>query len=197
MKKELNVTQYQEGIFDICDFLVSDLIKFLKDEGRYKFRMLDYMRTVTEEFSKAHKIQTDEDISIYGRVLYIANRAVMKEFQRLRIKRLTPADAVICIILKLLGVSESLEGGENRFLSEQTKIKEVLQKLHENIRNKAKSDHLWKIENSIKDALAAHRWGTLSLDELDLYSIEHPKEKEPEIQKQKENWGTGGKEIVF
>ena len=79
MKKEINVTQYQEGIFDICEFLVIDLIQFLKEEGRYKFRMIDYMKSVTNSFLKAHKLQTEEDINIYGRVLYVLNRSIEKK----------------------------------------------------------------------------------------------------------------------
>ena len=58
MKREINTTQYKEGIFDICDFLVCELISFLKDEGRYKFRMIDYMNTIEEQYDIANKKQT-------------------------------------------------------------------------------------------------------------------------------------------
>lgn len=197
MKKEINVTQYQEGIFDVCDFLVSDLIEFLKEENRYKFRMIDYMKSITDEFSKAHENQTEEDINIYGRVLYVVNRSIIREFQRLRTKRLTPADALICIILKLITVSESLEGGENRFKEEQDKVKEVISKLHENIRNKSKFDKLWKIDNTIRDSVSIGRWGTLSLDQFDIYHVEHPIERTPELEGEKSNWGTTGKEVTL
>ena len=200
MKKEINVTQYQEGIFDICEFLVIDLIQFLKEEGRYKFRMIDYMKSVTNSFLKAHKLQTEEDINIYGRVLYVLNRSIEKEYKRLRIKRLSPADSLICIILKLINTSETLEGGENRFNGEQQKIKEIFQRFHDNIRNKAKNDHLWKIENTIRESVEISKWGTLSLDELDIYGIEHPAEnKTQELIGEKDTWTekTGGKEVSF
>ena len=200
MKKEINVTQYQEGIFDICEFLVVDLIQFLKEEGRYKFRMIDYMKSVTNSFLKAHKLQTEEDINIYGRVLYVLNRSIEKEYKRLRIKRLSPADSLICIILKLINTSETLEGGENRFNGEQQKIKEIFQKFHDNIRNKAKNDHLWKIENTIREAVEISKWGTLSLDELDIHGIEHPAEnKTQELIGEKDTWTekTEGKEVSF
>ena len=98
MKKEINVTQYQEGIFDICDFLVVELTQFLKDEGRYKYRMIEYIKSIKDQFSKTYKSQTEEDINIYGRVLYVINRSIIKDYQRLRQKRLTPADSLICII---------------------------------------------------------------------------------------------------
>ena len=174
MKKEINVTQYQEGIFDICESLVIDLIDFLKEEGRYKFRMIDNMNLIMNIFRGYHEIQTEEDVNIYGRVLYVLNRSLMKEYQRLRVKRLTPADSLICIILKLLNLSESLENGENRFKEGQDKIKELIQKFYDNIRNRAKNDHLWKIENSVRDAVEQKKWGTLCLEDFGFYRVEHP-----------------------
>lgn len=200
MKKEINITQYQEGILDICDFLVVELTEFLKDEGRYKYRMLDYIKSIQDEFDKINKNITKEDINIYGRVLYVLNRSIIRDYQRLRMKRLSPADSTLCIMLKLINVSESLEGGENRFIKEQSKIKEVTQKLYDNIRNKAKYDHLWKIENSIRDSVKINKWGTLSLDEFDLYHVEHPEEnpKTQEVIGEKNTWGSSnGKEVNF
>lgn len=200
MKKEINITQYQEGILDICDFLVVELTEFLKDEGRYKYRMLDYIKSIRDEFDKTNKNITEEDINIYGRVLYVLNRSIIRDYQRLRMKRLSPADSVLCIMLKLIDVSESLEGGENRFIKEQSKIKEVIQKLYDNIRNKAKYDHLWKIENSIRDSVKINKWGTLSLGEFDLYHVEHPEEnpKTQEVIGEKNTWGSSnGKEVNF
>ena len=200
MKKEINITQYQEGILDICDFLVVELTEFLKDEGRYKYRMLDYIKSIRDEFDKTNKNITEEDINIYGRVLYVLNRSIIRDYQRLRMKRLSPADSVLCIMMKLIDVSESLEGGENRFIKEQSKIKKVIQKLYDNIRNKAKYDHLWKIENSIRDSVKINKWGTLSLDEFDLYHVEHPEEnpKTQEVIGEKNTWGSSnGKEVNF
>lgn len=200
MKKEINITQYQEGILDICDFLVVELTEFLKDEGRYKYRMLDYIKSIRDEFDKTNKKITEKDINIYGRVLYVLNRPITRDYQRLRMKRLSPADSVLCIMLKLINVSESLEGGENRFTKEQSRIKEVIQKLYDNIRNKAKYDHLWKIENSIRDSVKINKWGTLSLDEFDLYHVEHPEEnpKTQDVIGEKNTWGSSsGKEVNF
>jgi hypothetical protein len=200
MKKEINITQYQEGILDICDFLVVELTEFLKDEGRYKYRMLDYIKSIRDEFNKTNKKVTEKDINIYGRVLYVLNRSITRDYQRLRMKRLSPADSVLCIMLKLINVSESLEGGENRFTKEQSRIKEVIQKLYDNIRNKAKYDHLWKIENSIRDSVKINKWGTLSLDEFDLYHVEHPEEnpKTQDVIGEKNTWGSSsGKEVNF
>ena len=158
------------------------------------------MKSVTNSFLKAHKLQTEEDINIYGRVLYVLNRSIEKEYKRLRIKRLSPADSLICIILKLINTSETLEGGENRFKGEQQKIKEIFQRFHDNIRNKAKNDHLWKIENTIREAVEISKWGTLSLDELDIYGIEHPAEnKTQELIGEKDTWTekAEGKEVSF
>ena len=197
MKREINTTQYQEGIFDICDFLVCELISFLKDEGRYKFRMIDYMNTIEEQYDIANRKQTEEDVNIYGRVLYVLNRSITKEYIRLRTKRLSPADSLICIILKLFNVSETLDG-ENKFISEQTKVKEIIQKLYDNIRNRSKKDHLWRIENTIRDSVSINKWGTLSLDEFDLYHVENPVEKEQEVVGEKNSWTkTTEKEILL
>ncbi len=199
MEKELNITQYQEGIFDICEFLIVELTEFLKEEGRYKYRMLDYIKSIRDEFNKAHKVETEEDINIYGRVLYVINQSIIKDYQRLRIRRLSPADSVLCIILKLINVSESLEG-ENRFTEEQANVKKIIQKLYDNIRNKSKYDHLWKIENTIRESVERKKWGTLSLDDFSLRKIEHPEEnpRTQDVIGEKNTWGSSsGKEVSF
>lgn len=200
MNKEINSTQYQEGILDICDFLVVELTEFLKDEGRYKYRMLDYIKSIKDKFDITHISITEDDINIYGRVLYVLKKSIIQDYKRLRIRRLSPADSVLCILLKLINVSESIEGGQNRYIKEQEEIKKVIQKLYDNIRNKAKYDHLKRIEESIRTSVEIKKWGTLSLDELSLYSIEHPEknQKSRELIGEKNTWGSSnGKEVNF
>lgn len=199
MNKEINSTQYQEGILDVCDFLVVELTEFLKDEGRYKYRMLDYIKSIKDEFDITHASMTEDDTNIYGRVLYVLKKSIIQDYKRLRIRRLSPADSVLCIILKLINVSESIEG-QNRYTKEQGEIKKVIQKLYDNIRNKAKYDHLKRIEESIKTSIETKKWGTLSLDELNLYNIEHPdkNQKSRELVGEKNTWGSSnGKEVNF
>ena len=191
MKKEINVTQYQEGIFDVCDFLVTELISFLKEEGRYKFRMITYMKACSKTFDKIRQASLEE-INIYGRVLYVLSRAISKDYLRLRQKRLTPADATICIILKLIETSESLEGGNNRYLESQEELKSILSPIYDNIKNRAKRDHLWKTVNSIRDSVKSSKYGALSLDSFSLREIENPTPKEQEITGEKEGWSVEG-----
>ena len=200
MEKHISTTQYQEGLFNISQYLVSSLISFLKDEGRYKFRMIDYIKSIQYDFETASIVITPEDLNIYGRVLYNLKKAIPQDYKRLRTRNLSPADSVICLIKKLYDVSESLEG-ENRFKAEQSRIGGYIKMFFENMKSRVKLDPLWITEKTILDSVKNQKWGTLCLKELDLYHLEHPEYK-PKIQEILEEKTTldlsgEGKEVSF
>lgn len=179
--------EYKLGILDVCDSLVTDMIKFLKEEGRYKYRMIGYVKEITKFFESFYDNQTDEDIENYERILYQLSKSIKIDYSRLRVRKLSPADSVICIILKLLGfMSEEMVG----------EVRSLFQKFHDNIKNRAKNDKLSRIEDSVSRSLEDLTLGKLKLSDIDLYSVEHPKPKVYEGDGELHEWGkTDGKEI--
>lgn len=181
------LTKYQNGVIDICDSLVTDLLKFLKDEGRYKYRMIRYMKEITDSFENIYDNQTDEDIDTYERILYLMRKSIEIDYHRLRIRKLSPADSVICIITKLLS-----------FLPEEIlpNVRGLFQGFYENIKNKAKLDKLVRTETTLKEAIKNEELGKRKASDIGLYQIEHPEPKTHEITGESQTWGrTSGKEI--
>lgn len=181
----ITIEQYQCGIIDICDSLVTDLLKFLKDEGRYKFRMIGYMKKITDYFESFYDIQTDEEIETYERILYLIHKSINHDYRRLRVRKLSPADSVICIINKLL---EYIPGAEEP--------KSIFQMFFDNIKNKGKLDKLTKTDTFLKEAMEEGKIGKLRLSDINLYSLEHPTPRTQEIIGESNEWGNvSGKEI--
>lgn len=191
IKREITQEQYLDGVFDICDSLVTDLLKFLKDEGRYKYRMIGYMRSITDSFEKNYDTQTDEDIEVYERILYLLHKSIYIDYRRLRLRRLSPADSVICLILKLISISEEYQEKQNF-----PGLKEIFQGFHENIKNRGKLDKLVKTETTLRQAIEEKSLGKLRMSDLNLYLLEHPQPKSQKIIGEQHEWGeTEGKEI--
>ena len=173
-----------KGIIDICDSLVTDLIKFLKDEGRYKYRMIGYMKKISDTFESLYDTQEDEDIEVYERILYLMHKSIHHDYKRLRSRKLSPADSVICILRKLL---------EN--VPEFSEVKEIIQGFYDNIKNRAKLDKLTKIGVSLEE-VEGGSIGKLRLPDINLYSIEHPSPRSQELIGESQEWGkTDGREI--
>ena len=186
LKNEMiTLKQYQHGILDICDSLVTDLLKFLKDEGRYKYRMIGYMKKVTDSFEYFYDSQTDEDIEIYERILYLMHKSIYHDYHRLRARKLSPADSVICLINKLLEDVPDFQ-----------EIKEMFQGFYDNIKNRGKLDKLTKTETTLKEAIKEGSIGKLRLSDIGLYYLEHPEPKTQELIGESLGWGgTNGTEI--
>lgn len=181
----ITIEKYQYGLIDICDSLVTDLLMFLKDEGRYKYRMIGNMKKVTDFFESFYDNQSDEDIEIYERILYLMHKSIYHDYKRLRNRKLSPADSVICIIRKLL-----------EYIPEYSEIKDIFGGFYDNIRNRGKLDKLDKIDISIKDAIKEEKLGKLRLQDINLYLLEHPSPKTQEIIEESQKWGvTNGEEI--
>lgn len=170
MEKFITIEKYQEGILDICDFLIVDLKKFMIEEDRFKYRVVSFFDKLREVYSDVHKEINEEDIDIYGRVLYNIKRSLESEFKKLRDKKMSSADCIICILMKLISISESYDEKtpDFKFKSSRDQIKEIISILFNNIRHFAKHDKLKKIEYHLTNSINTLRWGTLRVDKFDI-----------------------------
>lgn len=164
-------------IMYVCNSLIPDLLKFLKDEGRYKYRMIEYTEKITKFFESLPVCEEDE------RYLYLLSKALKKDYLRLRSRKLSPADSVICIIYRLL--SEVTDEAPEE-------ITRIFQMFHENIKNRAKLDKFQKTS----ELLGSNETGKLRLQSLDLYSVEHPVPRSQELCGESKEWEeVDGREI--
>lgn len=170
---------YQEGLLDVCQFLVVEMKEFLVKEDRFKFRVERFWAIIRNNVNQMNRNVTEDDIDNYGRTLYLVRKAIYSEYKYLRLKRMSPADCTITILHKILDYSENL--GEFRFSQEQRKIKEVIDTLWENIRHQAKTSTLKYLRDRMILSLENELRGTLCLHELSLNGIENPKPKEQKL----------------
>lgn len=189
--KELTIKQYQDCIIDICDSLVTDLLYFLKDEGRYKYRMIRCMNKIMDIFKDIYDKKSNEEIEFCERIIYLTNKNIRIDYKRLRARKLSPADSTICLILKLISIAKELQEEINPKI---LKVEEILQSFYENIRNKGKKDKLKRTENIIKDAIKSKKIGKLRKLDINLYEVEHPEPKKQELIGEKKSWGIENKE---
>jgi hypothetical protein len=93
----------------------------------------------------------------------------VREFSRLKRKRLSEGDCVILIIRRLLLIIE--ECHEYSHKKELKTILKIINKLFNNIRNKGKKDVMYNFSNQVKILKNSGNVGKYTLDKLDLTQI--------------------------
>lgn len=178
--KKITAEQYCEGIYDICSFLYTEMVYFLEKENRYYGKVKSFMNNIRDAFQSSNQKISEEDIEIYGRVLYIVRFQIYKDFTRLGQKKLSPADRIIVLIKNLLDLSDNIiiNRDEYKFEKETRTIKKVIYRMFENIRNRGKEDSLYTLSNLINQSIVDEKYGKISYNTFDLVSIEYPKPKE-------------------
>ena len=193
----INKSQYQEGILYSCKHLLNSFIRFLKDEGRYKFRMISYMNEATSLFNEMENSISEEEKEIYGRVFYNYNKLIVRDFEKLRKRRLTPADSIICLMRQLLSILKN-PSEMIRFTKLRDRLTELFQQFYDNIRNRHKSILFHKTELFIRDLINTGKWGPICKRKLDLYEIENPSQKIKTLEEEVQPWSIiKGKEVTF
>jgi hypothetical protein len=62
-------TEWKEGLLDVCDFLYTEMIIFLKEENRYFGKVKSYMNNIKDALRRCCLGATLSEIDIRGRVL--------------------------------------------------------------------------------------------------------------------------------
>ena len=163
-------TTYVAGLLDVVEFLFVELEDLLKKEDRYFGIVKSYTSSIREAYSRINSKVEEEDIDIFGRILFLYKPLIIKEFRRLKGRRLSPADACITIIHKLLEIISEYEiGGEVKTVSK------VIGKLWDNIRNTAKNDSLYYFSDLIKSTMKKGEVGKYPSSQLVLRAEEQEK----------------------
>lgn len=165
---------YAIGILDVIDFLVVDLTEQLKEENRCFGIVKSYLKSISDAYSKIYPDMTDDDIEVYGKILYLLKPLLRKEYKRLVNKKLSPADSIICIIKKLLNIIEEVP--EFIYRKELGTVKKVIDRLYDNIRNRSKKDSLFNLANTIRTFMSEGKVGKHCLGKFTIKDIEIKKE---------------------
>lgn len=165
----INDDLFSSGLLDVTDFLCSSLKIFLEKEGRFLGIVKSYMSSIDDAFNRFNNNLEEEDYEVFGRILYLLKPIIIREFSRLKRKRLSEGDCVILIIRKLLTIIE--ECPEYSHKKELKTILKIINKLFNNIRNKGKKDVMYNFSNQVKILKDSGNVGKYSLDKLDLTQI--------------------------
>ena len=165
----INEDLFLSGLLDITDFLLVSLKVFLEKEGRFLGIVKSYMSSIDIAFEKFNNCLEDEDYEIFEKLLYLLKPIIIKEFNRLRRKKISEGDCVILIMRKLLNIIE--ENSEYSYKREVKTILKIINKLFNNIRNKGKKDAMYNFSNQIKILKSSGYIGKYSLDKLDLTQL--------------------------
>ena len=152
VSKEIQIPEdtFLEGLLDITEFLFSELEKFLEEENRYHGITKSYMNTINIAFCRFNKEVSEDDVILYGKILYLFKPILKREFRRLKDKKLSLGDVTIVIINKILSIVSEEKTVSFRFSKELKTLRKIISKLFDNIKMKKKEDPLYQLSNSIK-----------------------------------------------
>lgn len=172
----INVSEdlYIGGLLDVVSYLCSELSDFLIEENRYLGITKSYMHSINSTFGKIYKESTEEEIDIYEKILFLYKPLIIKEFNRLKSKKLSPGDSVIIIIRKIL---EIISGHEFKYNKELRTLRKIIKNFFDNIKNKNKKDPLYNLSNIIKTYMNRGVIGKYNLDHISLSNLNVEKEE--------------------
>lgn len=180
--KSLKVVEcdYLRGLLHIVSFLFNDLEKLLFIEGRYFGITIIYMRIVRNSYRKIKEDDTSEDIENFGRILYLFKPSIMKEYKKLRRRRVSEADCVITIIKRILDII--ITDKDNPHYKSIKAIHKLSTKLFDNIRHSGKNSNMYSLISNIKNYINSGIVGKYPLTYFSIIEEERRMEGERGIQ---------------
>ena len=166
---------FSSGLLDTTDFLCSSLKEFLNKEERFLGIVKSYINSMDRAYENFNKDLTDEESDIYGRVLFLIKPLIVREFSRLRRKKLSEGDCVIVMIRKILTIIKE-EVHEYTHMKEVKTIMKVINRLYDNIRHRSKTDAMYNFSNQIRVLLKSGAVGKYQLNKLNLTLLSKDKE---------------------
>lgn len=166
---------FSSGLLDTTDFLCSSLKEFLNKEERFLGIVKSYINSMDRAYENFNKDLTDEESDIYGRVLFLIKPLIVREFSRLRRKKLSEGDCVIVMIRKILTIIKE-EVHEYTHMKEVKTIMKVINRLYDNIRHRSKTDAMYNFSNQIRILLKSGAVGKYQLNKLNLTLLSRDKE---------------------
>lgn len=165
---------FSSSLIDVTDFLCFNLKGFLEKEGRYLGIVKSYTNSMDNAYERFNKDLEDEDIEVFGRTLYLLKPILVREFLRLKNKKLSEGDCIILMIRKILQIVQ--ENPDYSHRREAKTLLKIINSMYDNIKNRNKKDSMYNFSNTIKNLKQVGAVGKYSIDTLEL--ISEKKEKE-------------------
>lgn len=167
-------TVYATGLLRLLQFLFCDMNDFLEKEGRRFGIVLSYLNSIYQTYQK---INFQEDLEIYNRILFLYRPVVLREYKRLCKRKVSEADSVIVIAKNILDLI--LEIPEYQYNKEARTLEKIITKLFDNIRNKSKNIELGLLMGLLRRYIEIGAIGKYSLDHISLQEEEIKKIRTP------------------
>lgn len=161
---------YASGLIRIVQYLFLDLSDLLEDEGRRFGIVLSYLDSV---YHTCKQMDLSMDDSTSGKIIFLYKPLILREFKKLCKKRVSRADSVIVIIKRILEIILD-QAPTYQYTRETKSLLKIIDKLFDNIRNKAKNSNLRGMTECIEDYMSA---GVVGKYELEKFSILEEEEK--------------------
>lgn len=166
---------YLEGLFNIVDSMCRDMRDLMAEEDRCFGIVRSYLSSIRSTFSDTFKDVVDEDLDLFGRIMYVLKPFLQKDLYRLIRKGLSPADSIICLIRKVLIIMDN-SCKDDYYLKRKIKIVlKIINKLYDNIRNKAKEDTIFILSNTIHSCIEEQKIGRAPFKTFSIISENEPK----------------------
>lgn len=157
---------YFLGIVPLLEFLINDLEKFLDREGRYYGIMVTYIHKTREILKNIRPDLEENDDTIWKRVVFLYKPVILREYKKFLRRKITKADAIICIVRKTLEVI--LTYAEDDMFEKFNNIYIIFNKMYVNIKNKGKEYSLPLLSSIVDGSIGE---GLVGLHKLDKFSI--------------------------
>lgn len=157
---------YFLGIVPLLEFLINDLEKFLDREGRYYGIMVTYIHKTREILKNIRPDLEESDDTIWKRVVFLYKPIILREYKKFLRRKITKADAIICIVRKILEVI--LTYAEDDMFEKFNNIYIIFNKMYVNIKNKGKEYSLPLLSSVVDGSIGE---GLVGLHKLDKFSI--------------------------
>jgi hypothetical protein len=157
---------YFLGIVPLLEFLINDLEKFLDQEGRCYGVMVAYIHKTREILKNIRRELEEGDETTWKRIVFLYKPVILREYKKFLRRKITKADAIICIIRKALEVI--LTYAEDDMFDKFNSIYIIFNKMYVNIKNKGKEYSLPMLSSTIDGSICE---GLVGLHKLDKFSI--------------------------
>lgn len=162
----VNEELFSCGLLDVTEFLCYSLKQFMEKENRYLGIVKSYMTSIDNTYEKINKEIEEIEKKIYNKILYLLKPIILREFSRLRSKKLSEGDCVILMIRRVLLIVSEVP--DFIYKSEVKTLDKIIGKLYDNIRNRNKKDAMYNFSNHLRSLKANGCVGKYTLDKLDL-----------------------------
>lgn len=146
---------YLLALFKVSYHIYLELQNQMEEEGRRFGIVLSYFNSIDKAYSVI-----ENNIEYSGKILYLLKPVFRSEHNRLKRKKLSSADATICIIRKILLIIEDY--ADFAYSKEVKTVGKIIDKLYTNIRTYSKKDPLFFMGDLIRKCISAKTLGKYS-----------------------------------